>query len=143
MSAETIISALHAYKAHPIGRDRWRAVCPVCGERNPNTLSVGVNAEGAALLKCWKLGCDVESICAALGLDVADLFPPRESHGAPLQRRRLLSATQALELLNDEAQLIALCGSNIAHGVELSDDDRDRCLIAAGRIAYLRDEVRA
>lgn len=141
MSAETIIAALQPYKVRPVGRDRYRAICPVCGERNPNTLSVGVNAEGAALLKCWKLGCDVESICASLGLDVSDLFP--QTYSAPLERRRLLTPGQALDLLHDEAQLIALCGSNIAHGVELTAADRDRCLTAAGRIAYLRDEVRA
>lgn len=141
MSAETIIDALHAYKVRPVGRDRWRAICPVCGERNPNTLSIGMNAQGAALLKCWKSGCDVESICAALGVDVADLFPA--TYSAPLQRRRMLTAGQALELLTDEAQLIALTGSNIAHGVELTDADRDRCLTAAGRIAYLADEVRS
>lgn len=143
MSVETLINALHAHKVHPVGRDRYRSICPVCGERNPNTLSIGVNTEGAALVKCWKLGCDVESICAALGLDVGDLFPARDNHSAPLQRRRLLTAGQALDLLHDEAQLVALCGANIAHGVELTDDDRDRCLTAAGRIAYLRDEVRA
>lgn len=143
MSVETLINALHAHKLHAVGRDRYRAVCPVCGERNPNTLSIGVNAEGAALVKCWKLGCDVGSICASLGLDVSDLFPPRASYGGPMKRRRPLSASQALELLHDEAQLIALCGSNIARGVELTDDDRDRCLTAAGRIAYLCDEVHA
>ena len=125
------------------GPDRGRSCCPVCGERNASTLSIGVTAGGAVLLKCWKLGCDVESICAAMGLEVSELFPERESHGAPLQRRRLLTAGQALELLHSEAQLIALCGSHIAHGVELTEHDRDRCLTAAGRIAHLLDEVRA
>ena len=80
---------------------------------------------------------------SSLGLEVTDLFPPRESQGGPLPRRRLLSAGQALDLLHDEAQLIALCGSNIAHGVELTEADQERCLAAAGRIAYLRDEVTA
>lgn len=143
MSADSIINALTPFKLHRVSPDRWRAICPVCGERNSSTLSIGVNAEGAALLKCWKLGCDAESICAALGLEVSDLFPPRELHGPPMQRRRLLTAAQALDLLHDESQLIALCGSNIAHGVELTDTDRDRCLTAAGRVAYLADEVRA
>lgn len=143
MTVEAIIGALHGHKVHSVGRDRYRAICPVCGERNANTLSVGVTVQGAVLIKCFKSECDIDSICAALGLEVADLFPPRERHGAPLQRRRLLSAGQALDLLHDESQLVALLASDIARGEYISDADCDRVLQAAGRIAYLRDEVRA
>lgn len=143
MSAEAIISALQPYKVRPNGRDRYRAICPVCGERNPNTLSIGVTGEGAVLLKCFKLGCGVDSICAALGLEVADLFPQRECHGAPLQRRRLISAAQALELLHDESQLVAVMAANVGYGASIDANDRSRILQAAGRIAYLRAEVLA
>ncbi|MBA3597831.1 MAG: hypothetical protein H0W40_10715 [Methylibium sp.] len=143
MSAETIINALQPYKIRPNGRDRYRAICPCCGERNPNTLSVGVTAEGAVLVRCFKLQCSVGSICAALGLEVADLFPPRESQGAPLQRRRLISPAQALDLLHDESQLVAVVAANIGHGTSIDDEDRARVLQAAGRIAYLRAEVLA
>ncbi len=141
MSIDTITTALHGHKLHKVSGDRWRAICPVCGERNANTLSVGVSPTGAVLVKCFESECSVDSICAALGVDIADLFPPREARSGPLPRRRLISPAQALDLLHDEAQLIALCGSNIGHGVALSDDDRSRCLTAAGRIAVIRDEV--
>ena len=30
---------------------------------------------------------------------------------------------------------------NIAYGVEVTDEDRARCLTAAARVAYLHDEV--
>lgn len=143
MSAETVIGALQPYKIRPNGRDRYRAICPVCGERNPNTLSIGVTREGAVLLKCFKLGCGIDAICAALALEVGDLFPPRESSGSPVQRGRLISAGQALDLLHDEAMLIAVAGSNIGRGVHLTEADLSRCLQAAGRIAYLRAEVMA
>ena len=140
MSAiDQLLARLDAPK--PTGRDRWRAACPVCGERNRSTLSVGVGDSGAVLLRCFKSGCGPDEIAAALGLELSDLFPPKESHAGPMQRRRLLSAGQALGLLGDESQLIALCAANIGHGVTLTDDDRARCLTAAGRIAYLRDEV--
>ena len=94
MSFETVTSALHPYKLRMLGRDRARAICPVCGERNPNTLSVGVTTEGAVLLKCFKLECNIESICATLGLEVSDLFPPRGSQASRLQPRRLLTPAQ-------------------------------------------------
>jgi hypothetical protein len=143
MSAETIINALGPYGIRPTGRDRYRAICPSCGERNPNTLSAGVTPEGAVLLKCFKEGCSIEAITGALGLAVADLFPERLVPSAPLKRRRLITDRQALDLLHGEAQLVALVAANIAHGVTINDDDRTRCLTAAGYIAYLRDEVMA
>lgn len=124
------------------GPDRARGCCPAHDGGNPSALSIGRGENGSVLLKCWQ-GCDVDQIVAALGLELTDLFPQRESHGRSLQRRRLISAAQALDLIHDEAQLIALCAANIAHGVQLTDDDRTRCLTAAGRIAYLRNEVRS
>ena len=129
--------------AKQTARDRWRCACPVCGEGNRSTLSIGVGDTGAVLFKCFKSECDPEAITGALGLNLSDLFPPKLTGSAPMRRRGLLSASQALDLLHTEAQLVALAGSNLAHGVELTDADRDRVLQAAGRIAYLRDEVMA
>lgn len=143
MSADALLGALQGYKLRLVAPDRWRAICPVCGERNPNTLSIGLTAEGAVLLRCFKSECDVERIVGALGLEIGDLFPPRESHAAPPRRRRLLTAGQALDLLNDEAQLVAVCAANIGNSVELTDTDRARVLQAAGRIGYLVAEVHA
>lgn len=42
------------------------------------SLSISQGDQGRTLLKCWS-GCTVESICAAVGLRVADLF----EHQAP------------------------------------------------------------
>lgn len=123
--------------------DRGRAACPVCGGKNRSTLSVGQTPEGAVLLKCFKSGCSVESIVAAIGLEVTDLFPPREHSAPPMARRRLLTAGQALDLLDAEAGVVAIVASDIAHGRDISKGDRDRVLVAAARIAALRQEVRS
>jgi len=139
MSAEVLISRLSRVRAR--GPGQWSAQCPAHNDNVPS-LSIKEASDGRLLIHCFA-GCGIDEIVGAIGLDLSDLFPPRESRGAPLQRRRLLSAAQALELLHSEAQLIALCGSNIARGVQLTADDLDRCLTAAGRIAYLREEVRA
>jgi hypothetical protein len=142
------VSAIYAVlarlpDARSTGRDRWRCACPVCGERNRSTLSIGVGDNGAVLLKCWKSGCDVEQIANTLGLDIGDLFPGRDASAPPLKRRGMLSAQQALEILRSEALFVAAAGSNVAQGVILSGDDIARCWRAAGRIAALCDEVRA
>jgi len=94
------------------------------------------------LLRCWH-GCDADAVVAAIGLELTDLFPPRESSAGRPRRRRLLTAGQALGLLADESNLVAVAASSVAHGIDLSDADRARVLQAAGRIAYLRQEVAA
>jgi hypothetical protein len=139
---DLVRSRLAPFKLRENGRDRLRACCPAHGGANPSALSVGVGNDGAVLLKCWH-GCSADEVSGALGLELSDLFPPRESHGAPLKKRRLISAGQALDLLHDEAQLVAMCAANITHGILLSGDDKARVLAAAGRVAYLRDEVMA
>jgi hypothetical protein len=140
---DLLLSRLDGFKLRENGRDRWRACCPAHGGTNASTLSVGVGNDDAVLLKCWH-GCDVEQIVGALGLELTDLFPPKPTNGhgsGPLKKRRLITDRQALDLLHDEAQLVALCAANIANGVELTDDDRSRVLTAAGRVCILRDEV--
>lgn len=138
---DMVLSRLAPFKLRENGRDRWRACCPAHGGSNPSTLSVGIGNDGAVLLRCWH-GCSADEVVGALGLELTDLFPPRESHRA-LKKRHLISAGQALNLLHDEAQFIAGTAASIAHGTTLTDDDKARCLTAAGRVAYLRDEVMA
>ncbi|WP_374435320.1 hypothetical protein [Inhella sp.] len=97
------------------------------------------------LLRCWQ-GCNVEAIAAALGLEISDLFPPREAPGSgaqPLARRRLLSAGQALELLDFEATLVMVCAHDLAQGEALTEETRDRLRLGAARIALMRTEVAA
>jgi hypothetical protein len=127
----------------PTGPERWRCACPAHGSTNPSTLSVGVGENGAVLLKCWS-GCDVEAVAAALGLDLADLFQPKPENGhgsPPLPRRRLITASQALDVLNAEANLVAVAACNVGQGVVLTPIDRNRLLDAAARIAGVYREV--
>jgi hypothetical protein len=63
------------------------AHCPAHDDRTAS-LSLGVGADGRALLHCHA-GCEVEPIVAALGLTWGDLFPPGH-HRA--RRRRLPEA---------------------------------------------------
>jgi hypothetical protein len=139
MSAELLLSRLNKVRGR--GPGQWSAQCPAHDDKGPS-LSIKELPDGRVLLHCFA-GCSVEDVVATAGVAVADLFPPRENHGGPVKRRRLLSPSQALDLLNDEAQLVALIASDIARGEHVSGVDRDRVLQAAGRIAYLTAEVRA
>ena len=125
----------------PNGKDRWRSRCPSCGG-NKSALSVGVGDNGSVLLRCWK-GCDIAQITAAMGVQMHELFPPSDTSGPPLKRRRLLTAGQAFDAAVDDISFVAVAASNLAYGTALSDEDRSALLRAAGRLNALLDEVRA
>lgn len=55
----------------------WIACCPAHDDKHPS-LSVNEGEDGRILLKCHA-GCPVESVVGALGLKMADLFPPNET----------------------------------------------------------------
>lgn len=119
---------------------QYSACCPAHEDRGPS-LSVRETPDGAVLLHCFA-GCTPTEITGALGLDMADLFPPRETPpNAPKRVARLLTAGQALELLADESNLIAVTAANIGNGVLLTQDDIDRALLSAGRVQWMRDQV--
>jgi Protein of unknown function (DUF3987) len=57
----------------------WSARCPGHDDCKAS-LSISTGADGRVLLKCHA-GCPAESIVAALGLKLGDLFPPRARNG--------------------------------------------------------------
>jgi len=63
--------------------DQRTARCPAHDDHN-NSLSVAQGDKGI-VLKCFA-GCSVEAICSAVGIEVKDLFPPREAK--PARKRR-------------------------------------------------------
>lgn len=142
---DLVLSRLEPFKLRQAGRDRWRACCPAHGGSNPSALSVGVGADDQVLLRCWH-GCEVDQVAGALGLDLSDLFPPKPAQfhtsGKPA-RRRLLSAGQALDLLEGEMTLAVVCSADMAAGRALDESTRARLLQAAARVSMLKDEAHA
>ncbi len=140
---DLVLSRLEGFRLRENGRNRWRACCPAHRSSNPSTLSIGVGDNGAVLLRCWS-GCALEDITSVLRLDVLELFPPKSEagHGGPpVSRRRLVTASQALELLNVEMHLVVLCASAMARGESLNPLTRERLLRSAARVAMLLQEM--
>lgn len=78
----------------------FRAECPCCGGRGM-PLSLAETVE-STLIHCFS-GCDVDDILAALGMDMADLYPPRLSgeygrvgNGGPLAWGSLAASVDGL-----------------------------------------------
>ena len=124
----------------------WRGSCPACNTSARSVaLSVAEGDSGILLVKCLAGGCEPEAICNLLGLELSDLFPPSpECHtsGRPA-RRRLLTAGQALDLLESESMLVVVCASDMARGETLDERTRERLRLGAARISLMRQEVAA
>ena len=139
---DVVLDRLGGHRLRRNGSDRWRACCPAHSGSNPSALSIGVGAKGQVLLKCWS-GCDAEAIAGALGLEFGALFPLRESGAGKPARRRMLTASQALNLLEVETLLVVVCAADMAAGRALDDSTRERLTRAAARVTLLHEETHA
>ncbi len=136
MSLETLIDRLDGVRE--TGHDKYVARCPAHDDRSPS-LAIKDCGNGRILLHCFA-GCDVEGVVDALGLSFSDLMPERvgEMHTyKPVHQR--FDARQVLRVLRPEATLVAIAAENIAEGITLSDEDRDRVFNAACRIRAAAD----
>jgi hypothetical protein len=134
---DSVLSRLEKVRLRQPGQ--WSACCPAHKDKSPS-LSVRETSDGAVLLHCFA-GCEVSEVVAALDLDMNALFPLRKINGQESKRiGRLLTAGQALELLDVESHLVAVAASNLAKGLALTPNDLNRITQAAGRVAWLRRE---
>jgi hypothetical protein len=138
-----VLERLAVYGLRSCGANRWRARCPACRSTNRSTLSIGEGDNGAVLVRCFAQGCGPDAIAQALGIELSDLFPPRDAHAPPLKRRRLLSAAQALELLTRDATVVVLASAQLRQGLPLADADHRALLRAAAHFGELIEETRS
>ena len=78
MILKELLGQLNGVRRTPTG---FVAFCPSHDGRKPK-LGIREGERGILLMKCW-VGCDLTSICSAMGIRVADLFPEsqqRSSH---------------------------------------------------------------
>ena len=118
------------------GPGRWIACCPAHDDRSPS-LSVRDDG-GTVLLHCFG-GCAAADVVAAVGLSLADLFPPETSYRHDTGGRRPpgISAGDALRLLRRETAVVALAAADLAAGRALGAEDHARLRTAAARIAHV------
>ncbi len=70
MILKELLGQLNGVRRTPTG---FVAFCPSHDGRRPK-LAIREGERGILLMKCW-VGCDLTSICSAIGIRVADLFP--------------------------------------------------------------------
>lgn len=82
----------------------------------------------------------MRDVVGALGLDMEDLYPT-PSDRAPIVPRRMITAGQALAMLEAESHFVAVVAGNLANGIKMKPEDVRRLMLAAGRIGYLRSQI--
>ena len=125
--------------AREVGPGRWVARCPAHDDRSPS-LSVRETDDGTLLIKCWA-GCGAADVVQAAGLELRDLFPPNAKDRRPIPKGQRWVPRDVLAAVAHEVTVVALCAEAITRGDPLSDADRDRVLVAAGRLNAAAAEV--
>jgi hypothetical protein len=112
--------------------NNWVASCPTREDKRPS-LTIRELDDGRVLIHDF--GCDSPAeILAAIGLTFSDLYPPQETaHHVKGERRPFLCA-DAFRAVAFEATIVALAGAAIIAGEPITQFDKDRLLIAVGRI---------
>jgi len=129
VTVETLLERLERVQARGMGR--WTACCPAHKDRSPS-LSICEKADGVVLIHCFG-GCDPDDVVGAVGLEVADLFPPSApEYGKYSYRGRTAAfdAHAALHAVATELNVVAM----LAETMPVNGKVRDRLLLAAGRV---------
>lgn len=128
MGADLLLSKLD--KVRKTGPESYHARCPAHDDREPS-LSIRDTNSGMVLIHCFA-GCSPYDVVSAVGLEMSDLFPPRQHNGKP--ERRPFPAADALRAVAFEALIVATAGSALLAGKPFSDVDRERLVLAVSRI---------
>lgn len=126
-------------KVRSTGRGSWLACCPSHEDRTPS-LSLKEGDDDRVLLRCWA-GCTAHEVVGALGMTLADLFPPRPAAagGGHKPQRRPWTAGDLIDLAAHEAGVVVVIVSDMLRNSP--DTDVNRLLEAAGRLANMKEAV--
>ena len=123
-------------KVKQTGRNNWMACCPVHEDKHPSmTLTEG--DDGKILAKCFA-ECAFESIVDAVGLGWEPWFPPKLVSDYSPQVKAPYPAADVLKAVQFECLVVATAACNVANGVKLTAEDKERLLVAYERITEAR-----
>lgn len=139
MPVELLLQRLHGVRQRG-GPGQWSARCPAHDDSSPS-LSIRQRDDGALLLHCFG-GCSVEAIVGSVGLQLADLFPPRPCApgGRAAPARRPWTAAKLLDLAAFESTICVMVTADLLEG---RPADRGRMLEAARRLLNVAEAARA
>jgi hypothetical protein len=105
MLVEDFLSRLEGVKK---AKERsWNARCPAHKDRSPS-LRV-TDTDGVILIHCFA-GCSPGDIASAAGVNLSDLFPPRNEHERLAYRRERLTRAMLAELRRELQVALIILG---------------------------------
>ncbi len=119
------------------GPNTWLASCPTRDDKHPS-MTIREMDDGRVLLHDFG-GDSVEEILGALGLTFSDLYPERITSHHVKQERRVFPAADILRAIGFEALVVGCAASSMLAGEPFTQTDRDRLLVAVGRIQAALD----
>lgn len=123
-------------KVRPTGSGNWIACCPAHEDSSPS-MTIREEKDGRILVHCHA-GCSFEEIVNAVGFGYEPWFPPKQEGDFKRAVKRPFPAGDVLEALHFEAALVSVAACNIANGVVLTVEDKDRLQLAYQRISEAR-----
>lgn len=131
MTAEALLAKLERVKR--TGDGRWLASCPGHDDKTPS-LAVRELPDGTILLHCFA-GCSVESIVDAVGLELADLFPPRPPGTDHVRaERRPFLPSDVFEIARTEIGVAAVIACDMHKDRKITEADYKRLLTCVDRL---------
>lgn len=124
---DLITQKLSDYGLRSAGRGKWVCRCPAHEDRSPS-LSITEGDDGRVLMHCFA-GCEIDTICNRLMIDIVDLFPPREerpNYTARQGKSNRITYLQALQLIKQETYIVWMAAQNLAAGHQLKPEDLER-----------------
>ncbi len=112
--------------------------CPAHDDKSAS-VSAGIGNSGAVILHCFA-GCSTADVLAAIGLQLADLYPERIAPQTPEARQERREFAQmanwraALNVLSFEALLIESASHYLIHTGPLTQQDHERLILASQRV---------
>lgn len=134
MSADALLQ--HLQRVKRTGKDHGIASCPTAaharGDRHPS-MTWRIRDDGALLIYCMA-GCSAHEIVSAVGLELSDLFPPRDDKHFAKGERRPFPAADILRAIAFESTLVLIAAADLLAGHPFNETDRARLALACSRI---------
>lgn len=143
MTARTDVLLARLQHVRKSGPSSWRADCPNGHRRARGSLAVTESEDGRILLTCFACH-DTPAVLAAIGLELADLYPERIRDITPEGRRRARELFKqsawaaALRVLQREATVCIVAAGMLRAHLALTPADDSRLAIAMERIRDAR-----
>jgi len=134
MSIDVFLNKLN--KVTQKGNGKWLACCPVHNDKSP---SLGIDDDnGVVLIHCFGCGASGPEVAEKLGIDISELFPPRENvdyENYKRQSRVYFNPGHVIDALFDEILISTIIIDGIIKDPSQASQVKDRLVTALSRIS--------